>query len=201
MRIGLYGGCFNPIHVGHLAAARGARDALGLDRVIFIPSGSPPLKEAKGLAGGEHRLAMIRRAIADEPGLAASSIELDRAGPSFSVDTVRQLKESFPPDAELYFLLGDDCLERLPQWKGIDQLFAMCTFAIVPREKPAFRRIFRGSARFVHLDLTRVDVSSTQIREKLTRGGQMAPELLPQAVLDYIEQHQIYPTLHEGLND
>jgi nicotinate-nucleotide adenylyltransferase len=193
-RIGLYGGCFNPVHQGHLAAARGAMRALALDRVVFIPSGVPPLKGADGLAAGAHRIAMLRAALSDEPGMGVSAIEIDREGPSFTVDTVNDLRATFPADAELFFLLGDDCIGRLPHWKEIERLHAMLRFAILPRCGPGVRP---EDDRLIWLDLPRVGVSSTQIRAMLARGARPPATLLPTAVLRYAEQQQIYGSVKD----
>jgi nicotinate-nucleotide adenylyltransferase len=189
MRVGLYGGCFNPVHQGHLAAARGAMRALGLDRVVFIPSGNPPLKGAEGLVPGAHRLAMLRAALADEPGMELSAIEIDRQGPSFTVDTVTELRTAYPDHAELFFLLGDDCVGRLAQWKGIDRLHAMLRFAILPRGAGQARL---AGDRLMWLDLPRLEVSSTRIRMMLAAAEQPPETLIPSAVLDYAMQNNLY---------
>lgn len=189
MRIGLYGGCFNPVHQGHLTAARGACDALGLDRLIFIPSGSPPLKGNAGLAEGAHRLAMLELAIAGDARMSVSGIEIERDGPSYTVDTVRALRGALPVGAELFFLLGDDCIDRLPQWKGIDELHAMLRFAIVPRQG---ERTGAVDDRLIWLNLPRQDVSSTRIRAMLKTGQFPAPNLLQPDVVRYIETQSLF---------
>lgn len=189
MRVGLYGGCFNPVHAGHLAAARSAREALGLDHVLFIPSGNPPLKGNAGLASGADRLAMIMRAIAGEAGMAVSRIEIDRDGSSFSVDTVRSLRVTYPADAELFFLLGDDCVDRLPRWKGIEELHAMVRFAILPRlGLPAAGH----DSRLLWLPLAPIAVSSTAIRTMVAAGEVPSAELVPAAVGAYITAQGLY---------
>ena len=189
MRVGLYGGCFNPVHEGHLAAARGACAALRLDRLLFIPSGNPPLKGNAGLVLGVHRLAMLKLATAGDPRLDVSAIEIERAGPSFTVDTVRTLRGSLPAGAELFFLLGDDCLDRLPLWKGIDDLHAMLRFALLPRsgDRPA-----TADSRLIWLDLPKVVASSTHVRAMLGAGQCPPDTLLPAVVAQYIEQHALY---------
>jgi len=164
--------------------------ALGLDRVLFIPSGTPPLKGAAGLAPGAHRLTMLQVALADEPGMEASTIEIDRQGPSFTVDTVTELRAAYPAHAELFFLLGDDCVGRLPRWKGIDRLHAMVRFAILPREAGHARL---ADDRLIWLDLPRHEVSSTRIRARLAAGERPPERLIEPAVLEYILQHNLYP--------
>lgn len=194
MRVGLYGGCFNPVHHGHLAAARGAAQALNLDQVLFIPSGNPPLKGAEGLAPGAHRLAMLHAALAEEPGMTASAIEIDRQGPSFTLDTVIALRASLPADAELFFLLGDDCAERLPRWKGIDHLHAMLRFAILPRLGTATDL---QDERLIWLEYPRTDISSTQIRAMLASGMRAPIALVPSCVMEYMACHDLYTATAE----
>ena len=189
MRIGLYGGCFNPVHEGHLAAARGAQKALSLDQVIFIPSGHPPLKGNYGLADGFHRAAMLKRAITSQPGISVSHIELDREGPSFTVDTVRSLRKTFTADTEVFFLLGDDCIERLPHWKGIEELHQMLRFAILPRIE---NMSDIHDKNLIWINIPRVAVSSTQIRETLASGKRPPATLLHPDVAEYIEDHYLY---------
>ena len=190
MRIGLYGGCFNPVHQGHLAAARGAISALGLDRVVFIPSGTPPLKGAEGLAAGTHRLAMLTAVLADEPRMEASAIEVERKGPSYTIDTVTQLRSAFPDHAELFFLLGDDCVGRLARWKDIDRLHEMVRFAILPREEGQVRI---ADQRLIWLDVPRLEASSTRIRAMLDAGERPPEALMVPVALDYALRHNLYP--------
>ncbi len=194
MRIGLYGGCFNPVHTGHLAAALAARDSLRLDRLIFIPSGNPPLKGNAGLADGAHRLAMLDMAIADDPCMEVSPIEIHRDGPSFTVETVETLRRDFPADADLFFLLGEDCLDRLPHWKGIEALHAMLRFAILPRPGAG---IGKRDDRLILLDLPKVDASSTQVRAMFAAGQCPPASLLPSAVADYIQRNALYTSQAE----
>jgi nicotinate-nucleotide adenylyltransferase len=194
MRVGLYGGCFNPVHQGHLAAARGAMRALELDRVLFIPSGAPPLKGAGGLAHGAHRLAMLDAVLVDEPCMDSSAIEIERQGPSFTVETVTELRTYYPADTELFFLLGDDCVDRLPRWKGIDRLHEMLRFAILPRT--AFKPR-PSDARLVWLDMPRLEISSTQIRAMIASKTAPPLALMPGAVVQYIAQHNLYATATE----
>ncbi len=185
MRVGIYGGSFNPVHNGHLAAARGARAALRLDRVIFVPSGNPPLKGTTGLASGRHRLGALRAAIGDQPEFEISTIELERAGPSFTLDTVRTLRADLDEKDELFFLLGSDCLDRLPMWKGIDELHDLLRFAILPRPGWPMEAI---DPRLILLDLDLPDISSTKIRDSADYIG----TLVPCAVADYLSRHNLY---------
>jgi len=189
-RIGLFGGCFNPVHRGHIAVAGAALAHLGLDKVVFIPSGHPPLKGNSGLLDGEARLALLERALADEPRMEASAVEIRRSGPSFTVDTVRALVAEAPAGTEWVFLLGSDCLRRLPGWKGIDELHRMLRFAVVQRagaERPL------GDARLLSLPCDAGAVSSTLVRERLARGDAV-DELVPPAVAAYLAASGHYRT-------
>jgi len=189
MRVGLYGGCFNPVHEGHVAAARSAQEALLLDEVVFIPSGHPPLKGSAGLADGKHRVAMLNFAIQSEKAMRVSTIEVDRTGPSFTVDTVRDLQAAFPQGTELFFLLGDDCVDRLPHWKGINELHSMLRFAILPRNE-----IYAATTdeRLIWLEFTSVAASSSSVRAILSSGEQPSDGIMNSSVLDYITRHKLY---------
>ena len=189
MRVGLYGGCFNPVHEGHVAAARSAQEALLLDEVVFIPSGHPPLKGSAGLADGKHRVAMLNFAIQSEKAMRVSTIEVDRTGPSFTADTVRDLQAAFPQGTELFFLLGDDCVDRLPHWKGINELHSMLRFAILPRNE-----IYAATPdeRLIWLEFTSVAASSSSVRAILSSGERPSDGIMHSSVLDYITRHKLY---------
>lgn len=189
LRVGLFGGCFNPVHLGHIAVARSALAHLGLDRVVFIPSGHPPLKGDRGLAPGEHRLAMLELALAAEPRMEASAVELEREGRSFTIDTVRALQHELPAGTELFFLLGSDCLERLPHWKGIEELHDLLRFAVVQRAE-AGRPL--ADSRLLALPCEPLAVSSTMVRGGLARGDSVE-HLVPAAVAAYLAKQRPYP--------
>lgn len=197
LQVGLYGGCFNPVHEGHIAAARGACNALQLDRVIFIPSGHPPLKGDAGLAEGTHRLNMLQLALADDARFSTSAIEIERSGPSYTVDTVRYFHNALPDKTQLFFLLGDDCIARLPRWKGIDELHTMVRFAVLPREsgsKPY------DDPRLIRLALPRFAVSSTQIRAICAAGEIPGADLLHPDAARYIARHSLYQTVERRIH-
>ena len=187
-RIGLFGGCFNPVHNGHIALARAGLANLGLDTVIFIPSGLPPLKGGQGLLPGEQRLAMLQSALAREPGLELCTAEIARAGPSFTVDTVRTLREGLAGDVELFFLLGSDCLDRLPRWKGIDELHAMLRFVVIQR--PGANRDITDP-RLLQLATDLPVVSSTLVRQRLARAERVS-DLVPPPVERFLELNRPY---------
>ncbi len=194
-RRGLFGGSFDPIHEGHLAAARAAQGSFDLDEVLFMPAAQPPHKLGVGLAPGAHRLEMIRLAIAGEPTWAVSDLELQREGPSFTLDTVRAL------GGDLWLLIGADNLRGLGTWKGIEELLARTHPVIMRREgepeslplelieglsESAIERLRAGM-----LDLSPVPGRSTSAREQL-HSGIALPEHVPEAVVQYIHAHGLY---------
>jgi nicotinate-nucleotide adenylyltransferase len=199
MRVGIFGGTFNPIHVGHLLLAETAREELSLDRVLFIPTGRPPHKRAPGLLDGVSRLRMVRLAIQDHPAFAASDIELKRPGPSYSIDTVAVLHRALP-EAKLFLLIGQDMLAV--RWVRWPELKRLCTLAAVRRHGarlPAPPQNFGGAkagrARMERgirwLEMPAMDISSSNIRARLAAGRSIR-YLVPPAVERYIRQHGLY---------
>src|SRR5215207_7346871 len=141
MRLGLFGGSFNPIHYGHLGMARDAREKLQLDRVLFIPTGDPPHKQEGALAPANDRYEMVRLAITGEPSFDLSDVELRRTGKSYSIDTVRQLRRQYHPSAELYFLIGLDAFLDFPSWREPLALLQACRFVVISRPGQSFRSL------------------------------------------------------------
>ena len=189
-RIGLLGGTFNPIHLGHLLIARDAMEQLHLDRVKFIPAALPPHKPLAGNVSAAHRLRMTRLAVRGEPGLEVDDIEIRRGGRSYSVETVAELKRRHP-EAEFYFIIGADSLEELHQWYEIGQLTRLCVFAVLARPgcklaTPAGLRIRRRVVRG-HL----CEIASRDIRDRLA-GGRSIRWLVPENVLRYIQRQKLY---------
>lgn len=193
-RIGLFGGTFNPVHHGHIAAAHAALDALSLDRLLFIPSGHPPLKGNAGLVPGHHRARMLRLAIGDDPRLDVCTHEIDRDGPSYTVDTVRQIGSEMERGTTLIFLLGSDCADRLPRWKGIDEIQALAQIAIIARGGDDLGHLPAGLLR---MPMAAVAVSSTMVRAALASGGN-AQRWIADPVQDYVRAHGLYPAKIEA---
>ncbi len=215
-RIGIMGGSFNPIHQRHLDIAACALTESGLSRVVFLPTGNPPHKH-EGLEPAEHRFEMTRLMVLDKPHFTASRIELDRSGVIYTVDTLTQLKSQFP-GAELFYIIGEDTLLDLPNWREPDRVFSLCRFLVCRRSTmdarahPVCRELEARGARFTFLSLPPVNISSTQVREKL-RLKQTPAELAPQ-VTEYIrlmglyglaaspaEGPKAYPLLRQALTD
>lgn len=168
-RIGILGGAFDPVHIGHLMMAEAAADAFGLNKVIFVPANHSPFKSKKN-AGAQQRLAMVRAAVRGNARLGVSDIELKRGGVSYTVDTITHFKKAHP-SAEMFFIIGGDNVQGLPRWKGIEAL--------------------KKSVRFIVIERDWFDVSSTLIRARLARRKSIR-YLTPDSVIRYINQHRLY---------
>lgn len=195
-RIGFYGGTFNPIHMGHVGVCRQAIKQLHLDCLHVIPTFIPPHKASPELAAGEDRLAMCRLAVRGLQGAVADDYELTRGGVSYSIDTMRHMREIYPDD-DFYLIMGTDNYLTFTAWREWQALGRMCTLAVASREvddKEALYQMARLMARegvlTIFLDNAVRVVSSTEIREKL-RAGEPCDDL-PPAVEDYITAHGLY---------
>ena len=186
-RVGLMGGTFDPIHAGHLAIAVEARRALGLEEVVFVPAGRPWQKAA--VASAAHRLAMTHLAVDGVPGCRVSAIEVDREGPTYTVDTLRALHAE-DPEAEWWLLLGADALAGLGSWREPQEIVRLAKVAVAarPGSEP---RADEGGVAVTMLDLEPVDVSSREIRARLSRG-ESVQGLVPMEVEAYIRTHGLY---------
>ncbi len=185
MKIGLYGGTFDPIHHGHLILARAALETLGLDRVLFIPNAISPHKLAgtPASAPAPLRAAMIASAIAGEPGFALDDCELARGGPSYTIDTVEFMKEKFG-DAELFVLIGGDNIAELHTWRRIEELERLARFVVFTRGRAEPGPLRLAVER-------RIEISSTDIRARAAKGASVR-YLVPESVRETIEKHGLY---------
>ena len=190
-RIGVFGGTFDPVHNVHLRMARAARDHAGLDRVLFVVAATPPHKRHEVVASAEDRLAMVEAAIAGEPGFEACRIEMDRSGPSYTVDTVTALAADHP-GAELFLLMGFDAALDLPRWRDPQGILARARLIVVRRPDCAVRLDASLDGLHEMLPFDASDLSSTEVRERLGRGED-AGDLLPHGVLAYIRAKGLYP--------
>jgi len=190
LRLGLYGGSFDPVHLGHLLLARDALEQCGLDAVLFIPCAHSPLKPRRALASDAHRVAMLQAALRGEPRFWLSRCELDRPGPSYSVDTAREIQAAFPR-AQLFWLIGHDQWEQLDRWHEPEELRRLVRFIRFPRggEVPASRA---RDPRVLDLPHPRrVDISATEIRLRL-KARLPIDHLVPEAVAARIRRHRLY---------
>ncbi len=187
-RIGIYGGTFDPVHVGHLILARDAVEQLGLARMIFIPAAISPHKLTSApSAPMEARWAMVQAAIAEEPAFRADDCELRRDGPSYAFDTVARLRERLAPGTEIFYLIGEDNVRALPTWHRIQELRAIVQFVVFRRRHSAEAPVPAG---FPTLDRV-IDISSTDIRMRVASGRSIR-YLVPDPVAQIIDAQQLY---------
>ena len=186
-RIGILGGTFNPVHVGHLLMAEMARAQLKLDRVIFIPSFLPPHKSANNVVDSHHRYEMIRLAIKGHSPFEVSDIEILRKGKSYSIDTIRSLKAHFPQKTQIFFIIGEDSLAALKKWKEIDKLLKLVKFILVNR--PGSKA--KSKIKTLSFEMPGLDISSSDIRKRI-RQQKTIKFLVPEEIEKYIHTHQLY---------
>ncbi|MBA7485370.1 Nicotinate-nucleotide adenylyltransferase [subsurface metagenome] len=198
MNIGVLGGTFDPIHIGHLVVAEEVRARLNLAEILFVPAGQPWLKANLSIAPATHRIQMVRLAIADKPCFKLAAMEVGRPGPSYTVDTIDELQAQLGIGDELFFILGWDNLAELPQWRQPSRLIRMCRLVAVPRpdyplpDLKALEASIPGlSQRVILLDEPKVDISAFAIRNRVARGLSIH-HLVPEPVDKYIKQHKLY---------
>lgn len=200
MRLGVFGGSFDPIHLGHLRLAEEAREGFALDRVLFVPTWVSPFKTGHVTTPPEHRLEMVRLATAHNAAFAYSAIECIREGTSYTVDTLRTLQAE-NPSAELWFLTGTDAIADLPRWREPEEVLRLTRFAVATR---AGTTVEEAQAKLSHLPgawqdrisffpMTNIDISSTDIRSRLATGRSVR-YLLPPDVEQYIAAQGLYKT-------
>ena len=198
MNIGVLGGTFDPIHVGHLILAEEVRARLNLAEILFVPAGQPWLKGSSPISSARHRVEMVRLAIADGPYFKLSAIEIERSGPTYTVDTIAELKAQLGAGDELFFILGWDSLAELPRWWQPSRLVAKCRLVAVPRPgypAPDLKALEVGipglSQRVTLMDKPEIDISASAIRERVAQGLSIH-HLVPEPVGEYIKQHKLY---------
>ncbi|MBN1176130.1 MAG: nicotinate (nicotinamide) nucleotide adenylyltransferase [Dehalococcoidales bacterium] len=198
MKIGVLGGTFDPVQRGHIMVAESARDSLSLDCLLMVPAGQPPFKGGEPVTPAEHRLAMLRLAVAGMTGVEVSTVEIERPGPSYTVDTIAALRERYGDRDEIYFIVGWDSLGQFPGWREPERILGMCKLAAVPRpgwERPDMRKVEKKlpgiSQRVVLLDKPHVDISASAVREMVADGKSIG-SLVPGSVAEYIKEHSLY---------
>ncbi|MEA3328248.1 MAG: nicotinate-nucleotide adenylyltransferase [Candidatus Omnitrophota bacterium] len=188
MRIGILGGTFNPVHIGHLILAEGAIEQLGLSKVIFIPAYLPPHKELKSKITAEQRYHMVKLITFSNPLFEASRLEIIRKGRSYTVDTLRRLREKFGLKQRIFFITGSDCLGRLSFWKEKKEIFKLAEFVIAARPDYPLKNIPRRTRL---IKIAPVDISSSDIRKRL-KSKKSIRYLVPDAVRNYIVKNKLY---------
>ena len=196
MRIGILGGSFNPPHLGHLVMAQVAHAQLALDKVVFMPVATPPHKELDGDPGPEARFELCRLAVAKDERLEVSRLELDRGGPSYTVDTLRAIHERSPRD-ELIFIVGGDMAHSLPAWREPEEVLRLATLAVAERESirrddiAEQLRTLGDPDRFRFFEMPRIDVSSSLVRRRV-RASQPIRYLVPDDVVRVVGARGYY---------
>lgn len=200
MRIGVFGGSFDPVHWGHLTLADCCLRQAGLDRVLFVPTARQPLKPRGPVASNEDRVAMVRLAVADRPEFDLSTIELDRGGVSYTVDTLREIQAEHPR-AELFLLMGADALADFPKWREPAAICALATLLVVRRSGHAAPDLAKltplmsterlGETIAAQVEMPDTPVSSSEIRRLIAAQGDWRP-LVPAAVAQYIAERGLY---------
>jgi nicotinate-nucleotide adenylyltransferase len=199
LRVGVLGGTFDPIHLGHLILAEEARDQLGLSAVYFVPAGDPPHKPGRRLAPVEDRLRMIELAIAGNDVFQASRADADRPGPHYTLDMIRIIQAQLPPGGELYFLMGYDSLAELPSWHRAQELVAACHLVALTRYDVPLNWDYLESRlpgvrqRVTLLDMPELEIASHQIQARV-REGRTIRYLVPDAVCTFIALKGLYST-------
>ncbi|NLK86202.1 MAG: nicotinate-nucleotide adenylyltransferase [Clostridiaceae bacterium] len=198
-RIGIMGGTFNPIHIGHLIAANDVQEKFGLDKVLFIPSGQPPHKPDSEVTDQEHRFEMVRLAVASNACFEASRIEIDREGYTYTVNTLLELKKRYGEETSFYFIIGADVVPELKSWREFEKVFRLCEFVAVMRsgfsERSFYSEIQQLEAGYgarIHPVQSRlIDISSTEIRERCMNGASIK-YLVHESVEGYILENGLY---------
>jgi len=197
MRIGIFGGTFNPPHMGHISAAKAARDELRLDRLILIPSSIPPHKEiSKDAATVSQRLEMTRLA-AEDISAEVSDMEISRGGRSYTVETLRELRLKYPSD-ELWFIMGTDMFLSIEKWREPEEIMRLASIAVVPRYEESREELLLQSKALSEkygavsrvIDASVLEISSTELREEIRRGN--PSEFISASVYEYIKKEKLY---------
>ena len=201
MRLGIFGGTFDPIHFGHLRLAEEARERLALDRVLFVPNRVSPFKTDRMTTPPGLRLEMVRQAVADNPAFAVSALEVEReAGPSYTIDTIRALRAERGPKTEMYLLTGTDAVRDLPGWREPDALLALVRIAAALRPGVNESAVVAAlppawAARVAFIPMTALDISASDLRARVASGRSIA-YLVPRAVETFVREHGLYCLLY-----
>jgi len=198
MRAGVFGGTFDPIHLGHLAAARSIRTTLKLDKVIFVPAGQPWMKAGTPVSSINDRVEMVRLVVARRKAFELSTIEADRAGPSYAVDTMATLRRHLGSGSDLFFLLGSDALKDIAKWREPERLIRLCRLVAfarpgcrMPRSEVLAAAVPGFSERVIFVQVPQVDIKASDIRRRVVEGESIQ-RLVPRAVERYILEHGLY---------
>ncbi len=187
-RIGFLGGTFNPVHIGHLAIAQMAKEAQGLDKVIFVPSNWPPHKHSSILIASSHRYRMVKLAIGRNPAFGLSDYEIKKKGPSYTIDTLRHFRKKYPRETKMFFIIGGDLLSQLKEWKFIHEILKIAQFIAVNRPSQKTRKT---GVPYISVAMPGIDISSSYLRARIRRRRTVKYFVADQ-VIGYIEKHKLY---------
>ena len=204
MNVGILGGTFDPVHLGHLSIAGSAIEQASLEHVLFIPAGNPRLKRAKPSASVVDRLEMVRLATADNPRFKVCDLEAHRPGPTYTVDTLVELSANLKPTSELFFILGLDVLGQLNNWKDPGRVLELCQLLVLDRPGQQqfnwvdfYHRVPQAKGRVRTIAAPMIDVSATELRRKIAAGEDLARQT-PDLVAQYIRERKLYLIVGEG---
>lgn len=198
-KIGILGGTFDPIHYGHLITAQWAKENFALDKVIFIPAGMPPHKTDKAVLSAKHRYQMTLLATIDVPYFEVSSMEIHREGPSYTIDTIKELSAYYSSKTEIFFITGADSILELHTWNRYEELLKSCHFIAATRQgydtKEFLKRIGeiqqKYGKRIFNMEIPAVGISSTELRSRI-QAGKTVKYLIPSSVEKYIKKYRLY---------
>ena len=197
-KIGILGGTFDPVHLGHLIIAEEVRSNVGLDKILFVPAGVPWMRENEGVSAGKHRLNMVDLAVKSNPHFESSSIEIDRQGVTYTADTLETLREDLDHEVELSFIMGMDVLEKFHLWKSPETVVDLCSLVIVNRPgnqavdvNEVVKKYPEAGAKLRIINVPRMEISSSEIRERV-RQEKSLKYLVSEEVIEYIDQNNLY---------
>ena len=197
-KIGILGGTFDPVHLGHLIIAEEVRSNLGLDKILFVPAGVPWMRENEGVSAGKHRINMVDLAVKSNPHFQSSSIEIDRQGVTYTADTLETLREDLDHEVELSFIMGMDVLEKFHLWKSPETVVELCSLVIVNRPgnqavdvNEVVKKYPEAGAKLRIINVPRMEISSSEIRERV-RQEKSLKYLVSEEVIEYIDQNNLY---------
>lgn len=191
-KIGLFGGTFDPIHIGHLIVAETVRTRCQLDKLIFIPAKTHALKDNNRITPVQHRLSMVQLAIEPHPAFEVSDIEIQRPGVSYSIDTISHFREVYPPEKyQLHFLLGSDAVNEFHQWHEPNELLTLCEFIAFSRAGAAANPDSPYASAFTYVEIPALEISASEIRKRV-KAGESIRYFVPEPVRLFVEKHQLY---------
>ena len=190
MKLGVLGGTFDPIHFGHLRIAEAAIKSVRLDKVIFIPTGIPWLKEGTEITEAKHRIAMVRLATKSNKFFNVSSMEVDRPGNTYTKDTLVELKRELPISTQIFFIIGGDSYDSFSKWKEPEVILSLANLVVIKRPGYSWEQ-FKRIDNVILVEGPNLDISGTEIRARVAEGNPLT-EMIPKSVEDYIYQHNLY---------